>query len=104
LAGGSSGSSTIAAAVILGLAIVAASFVLKNSLDQGASQIEAAVQGLDTALTKVAAAPPQRPSPTRPSRPGRPDPSKKYTVAVGDAPTKGPKNAAITIVEWSDFQ
>lgn len=37
-------------------------------------------------------------------QPGRPDPSKTYKVAVGDANSKGPKDAKITIVEWSDFQ
>ena len=104
MAGNSSGSPTIAAAVILGLAVVAASFILKSSLDNGATQLQAAIKGLDTALTKVAAATPQRPSAARPSRPGRPDPNKNYTVAVGNAPTKGPNSAAIKIVEWSDFQ
>ena len=35
---------------------------------------------------------------------GQLDPTKVYEVAVGKAPTKGPAQAAISIVEWSDFQ
>lgn len=37
-------------------------------------------------------------------KPGRPDPAETYKVAVGDAWGKGPADAKITIVEWSDFQ
>lgn len=37
-------------------------------------------------------------------RPGRPDPSATYKVPVGEAHTKGPEDAKVTIVEWSDFQ
>ena len=37
-------------------------------------------------------------------RPRGPDPSKTYAFPVGDAPTKGPADAWVTIVEVSDFQ
>ena len=33
-----------------------------------------------------------------------PPPDQKYDVNVGNAPVRGPKNAPVTIVEWSDFQ
>ncbi|TMA23315.1 MAG: thioredoxin [Deltaproteobacteria bacterium] len=33
-----------------------------------------------------------------------PAPDQKFDVNVGNAPVRGPKNAAVTIVEWSDFQ
>jgi len=33
-----------------------------------------------------------------------PPPAEKQDIAVGDAPTKGPKSAPVTIVEWSEFQ
>jgi len=35
---------------------------------------------------------------------GRPDPDKVYSVVVGTAPTLGPADAAVTIVEFADFQ
>lgn len=38
-------------------------------------------------------------------QPGRPDPAATYKVAVSDVDRqKGPKDAKITLVEWSDFQ
>lgn len=39
-----------------------------------------------------------------PARPSGPDPNKKYDIKIGNSFTKGPKDAAVTIVEWSDFQ
>jgi len=38
------------------------------------------------------------------AKPGAPDPNKKWDIKIGDSFTMGPKDAAVTIVEWSDFQ
>ena len=38
------------------------------------------------------------------NQPPKTDPNKVYNVPVGDSYTKGPDDAAITIIEWSDFQ
>ncbi len=38
------------------------------------------------------------------ARAQRPDPDKRHTVAVGDAPAKGPRSASVKIVAWMDFQ
>ena len=46
----------------------------------------------------------KRPQQPQGQQPGRPDPSATYKVAIGDAHTKGPDDAKITIAEWSDFQ
>ena len=51
-----------------------------------------------------------KPTPQRPpqaqaqQRPGKPDPSKTYAFAAGDSPSKGPKDAWVTVVEISEFQ
>jgi protein-disulfide isomerase len=50
---------------------------------------------LDT-LPKTAAAAPAAAGPAAPPE--------KVEVAIGDAPTKGPKSAPVTILEFSDFQ
>ena len=102
----SSGSSLIVAAILLALAIVTGSFIIKDALDNGAVQFAAVLGEMKDMNAKIAGAPaggPAAPA-ARPSRPGRPDPSKKYDVEIGKAPTKGPDSAKVKIVEWSDFQ
>ena len=47
------------------------------------------------------AAGPQRPTPPRPRGP---DPANTYAFPAGDSPSKGPKDALVTIIEVSDFQ
>jgi protein-disulfide isomerase len=41
---------------------------------------------------------------TAPPAPAAPDMNKVFTIDVAGAPIKGPKNAPITIVEFSDYQ
>jgi protein-disulfide isomerase len=96
----SSGSGLIVAAVIVGVAVVGSSYMVSSSLDRGSEQLGRAVAALSEFEVAQAAA---RPA-AAPARPGRPDPNKVYQVAIGKAPTKGPKNAKVKIVEFSDFQ
>ena len=37
-------------------------------------------------------------------QPPQADPNKVYNIPIGDSFSKGPANAAVTIIEWSDFQ
>lgn len=61
-------------------------------------QILAKLDTIDKKLDKApAAAPP-------PKRRTGPDPGKKYELPVGNSDVKGPKDGAITITEFSDYQ
>ena len=42
--------------------------------------------------------------PARPAQPAEPQDNVVYKALLGDAPVKGPKDAKVTIVMWSDFQ
>jgi len=44
------------------------------------------------------------PTPSKQVRPGRPDPAARYAATIGDAQTKGPSDALVTIVMFEDFQ
>ena len=41
---------------------------------------------------------------TNKKEPPKVDPNKVYNIPIGDSFTKGPEDAAVTIIEWSDFQ
>jgi protein-disulfide isomerase len=58
------------------------------------------IEDVYTKLMEQAAAAP----PPAPAAAAAPTPTEKVDVSPGDAPSKGPKNAPVTIVEWSDFQ
>lgn len=89
----------IGIAVILSIAIVGSAFLLSRSIERASNRVERVIASLESArpAQRVAA-------PTRERAPRRPDPDKVYRVAVGDAPVIGPKEARVTIVEFSDFQ
>jgi hypothetical protein len=87
------------AALILSISIVGTGYFLAQSIDRGTGKLSELTAALGELPTAGAAAPSQRAA-----RPVRPDPNKRYEISVAGAPFKGVKNAAVTIVEWSDFQ
>jgi protein-disulfide isomerase len=72
------------------------------------TQILTRIDQLETKLANLPAggpaAAPGKQAPQGP-QPGKPDPAATYKVAVADTDmSKGPADAKITLVEWSDFQ
>ena len=61
------------------------------------AKLDGLQKGQKTILAKAPAAA------AKPSRPQE-DPNKVYKINVGDSYFKGPKDAAVVMVEWSDFQ
>ena len=69
-----------------------------EELKKGQKDILARLESLDKAVQQVKAAPAA--AGARPQV----DPNKVYTIPVGSSPVKGPKDAKVTILEFSDYQ
>jgi len=69
-----------------------------EELKKGQKDILAKLENLDKAVQQVKAAPAA--AAARPQV----DPNKVYTIPVGSSPVKGPKDAKVTILEFSDYQ
>jgi protein-disulfide isomerase len=94
-------------ALIVGGAILAAGLTVKMSLDKTTAQLEGIQKGLaetKVALSEVAQAQKTAAPPQQQQRPRGPDPNKRYTLKTAGRPTKGPSNARVEIVEFSEFQ
>ncbi len=72
------------------------------------TQILTKVEQLESKIGSMPAGGPAAPAAKQPPQgpqPGKPDPAATYKVAVADTDrSKGPADAKITLVEWSDFQ
>ena len=83
------------------LALLAACGANSDDLKQirdSQRQILAKLSDLEKKVEQAAAkpaAPPQR---------AQPDPNKVYDIPAGNSPFKGPANAPVVLVEFSDFQ
>ena len=98
------GRASIIAALILGVALLGAAWIVKGAVDKTTAQlngIKVALADTKDALQKVAQA---RPTAAPARRAGRPDPDRRYTVDTKGSPAKGPATAKIKLVEFSDFQ
>ena len=98
------GGSSLGAAIVLGVAFLAGSFVVKSGLDEQASKLGDVVASLGKVEEAVRAGGLGRPMPPRAEGPMGPDPSKEHKVEVANAPIRGDENAKVTIVAFSDFQ
>ena len=95
-------SSSVVAALVLGVAILGGSYMITRALDQGTREL----QGVHEALAAVQEALDSATGGARraAARPSRPDPGEEYEVSLDGAPVRGPQDAAVTIVEFGDFQ
>jgi len=104
-----SGRQVLIAAAIVGFTVIAGSLILAQSLNRMTGQIDRTADRLDEIRVavvdskdvlsnlQVAAAPAA-------ARRRGPDPNKRYAVNTKGSPALGLETAAITIVEFSDFQ
>jgi protein-disulfide isomerase len=90
----------IVASLMLAVSILGSGYFMSKSIDGATERL----RELSVAVKEIPSAAPAAAPSRQAARAGRPDPNKRYTIAVAGAPTKGPKNAPVTIVEWSDFQ
>lgn len=96
------GGSTVAA-VVLGVAIVVGSLVVRCGIDEQTAvlrDVEATLADLQDAL----AGGPGRGAGAAAPQPRRPDPSQRVEIPRGGAALRGPEQAKVSIVEYSDFQ
>ena len=75
-----------------------------NELKDGQEVILKKIATLEKSINNLALANKNKPADNKKQQPPKADPNKVYNVPVGDSFSKGPDNAAVTIIEWSDFQ
>ena len=97
-------SSSIIAAVILGVGLVGGSYLISRSLDGAAEQLDGIRVAMADMKGAIASAAQPRPVAAPAPRRRGPDPNQRYTVNIAGAPIRGAKDAKVTIVEIGDFQ
>ena len=75
-----------------------------NDIKDGQQVILKKIAALETSMNNLAQANNNRPADNKKKQPPQADPNKVYNIPIGDSFSKGPKDAAVTIIEWSDFQ
>jgi protein-disulfide isomerase len=90
--------STIGLGVLVGLAACGPKPEEMREIRDGQRQIMAKLADLEKRVDQAARAAAVA------AAPGLADPNKVYNLPVGSSPSKGPANAAVTLVEFADFQ
>ena len=76
-----------------------------NDIKDGQQVILKKIASLETSMNNLAQANKNKPADNnKKKQPPQADPNKVYNIPIGDSFSKGPKDAAVTIIEWSDFQ
>ena len=74
-----------------------------NEVKDGQEVILKKIASLEKAINNLALANKNKPADKK-QQPPAADPNKVYNIPIGDSFSMGPNNAAVTIIEWSDFQ
>ena len=74
-----------------------------NEVTDGQKLLLKKIDSMDKAIANLALANKNKPADNK-KQPPKADPNKVYNIPIGDSFTKGPSDAAVTIIEWTDFQ
>ena len=75
-----------------------------NEVKDGQEVILKKMASLEKSINNLALANKNKPADNKKQQPPQADPNKVYNIPIGDSFSKGPADAAVTIIEWSDFQ
>ena len=76
---------------------------LSKKIDNMQRSLTKKIDGMEKSIANLKLANNQKPNDKK-NEPPKADPNKVYNVSIGDSFVKGPADAAVTIIEWSDFQ
>jgi len=99
---GTPGNRNVIAAVIVAVALLGGSVLVKGAIDRTAARLDAITAGLAETQKAVQALAQAQAKPADNRR--GPDPARRYTVNAAGAPALGPMEARVKIFEFSDFQ
>ena len=62
------------------------------------------IENMDKSIRNLTLSSKNKPADNKKQQPPQADPNKVYNIPIGDSYSEGPDDAAVTIIEWSDFQ
>ena len=97
--------------IVLGGLLISCNMDTNSNLEQTINEVKDSQEvilkkmaSLEKSINNLALASKNKPADNKKQQPPQVDPNKVYNVPIGDSFSKGPKDAAVTIIEWSDFQ